>query len=84
MIVRCVIEEGLKFVVPDSSPNPARLRFLPVGLGCFISKLASVDAKKLMEPLNGVIAVVDREDKDMYTPLFDFVKLVAGRTRGVG
>ena len=83
MIVRCIIEEGLKFVVPGSSPNPTRMRFLPLGLGGFIAKLASVDAKKLMKPLNGVIAVVDRADKDIYTPLFDFVKLVAGRSRGV-
>jgi len=59
------------------------MRFLPLGLGGFIAKLASVDAKKLMKPLNGVIAVVDRADKDIYTPLFDFVKLVAGRSRGV-
>jgi hypothetical protein len=36
-----------------------------------------------MKPLNGVIAVVDRADKDIYTPLFDFVKLVASRSRGV-
>ena len=81
VVVRCVIEEGLKFVVPASAPTPTRLPFLMLGLAAFIPKLSTTDARSLMEPLNAVVAVVNEED-ELYAPLFEFVNRIAARARG--
>ncbi len=81
MVVRCIIDEGLKYVVPHATPHPSRLQFLALGLGPFVAKLASGDAKALVHPLAAVVSVIE-EDDDLYAPLFAFVKVVATRARG--
>jgi len=81
MVVRCIIEEGLKYVVPHALPHPSRLQFLSLGLGPFVAKLASGDAKALVQPLTAVVSVIE-EDDDLYAPLFAFIKVVATRARG--
>lgn len=81
VVVRCIVEEGLKFVVPNSGPDPERMRFLQLGLNSFIPKLASADAKAMLEPLDAVTAVINEED-DMYAPLFEFVNRIGSRARG--
>ena len=79
--VRCVVEEGLNFVVPTAAPNPMRLSFLSLGLKPFIPKLATKDAKSLIDPLNTVLSAVRSEERAAL-PLLDFVNCVATRARG--
>ena len=67
--------------MPHATPHPSRLQFLALGLGPFVAKLASGDAKALVHPLAAVVSVIE-EDDDLYAPLFAFVKVVATRARG--
>lgn len=81
-VVRSVIEESLKFVLPTSSlVKPTRLPFLLLGLAAFIPKLAASDAKTLMEPLSTILAGIDEEDES-FAPLLEFVSRVNARARG--
>jgi len=80
-VVRCIIEEGLKFVVPSAAPDPTRLPFLSFGLASFIPKLAATDARLLLEPLNQVVAAIHEED-ELYAPLLEFVNRISARARG--
>ena len=81
VVVRCIIEEGLNFVVPTAKPHIERLGFLSLGLSAFVPKLGTRDAKSLIESLSTVVTLINEEDKQ-YNPLFDFVRRVSGRDRG--
>ena len=81
VVCRHVVEEGLKYCIPTSAPEPEKLPFLSLGLAAFVPKLAAADARVFVEPLRVVVAAVDAERAD-HAPLADFAERVAARASG--
>tara|TARA_B110000977_G_C11040275_1_gene478609 strand:+ start:1355 stop:1804 length:450 start_codon:yes stop_codon:yes gene_type:complete len=81
VVCRHVVEEGLKYVVPTSAPEQDKLSFLSLGLASFVPKLAALDAKNFLAPLQLVVDAVDTEDEHN-APLIDFAERIAGRAKG--
>ena len=80
-VCRHVVEEGLRYAIPTSSPEPEKQPFLSLGLAAFVPKLAGADARAFAEPLALVLDGVDAEHADN-APLADFAERVAARAAG--
>ena len=80
-VCRHVVEEGLRFAIPTSAPEPEKQPFLSLGLAAFVPKLAGADARAFAEPLALVLNGVDAEHADN-APLADFAERVAARAAG--
>jgi hypothetical protein len=80
-VCRHVVEEGLRFAIPTSAPEPEKQPFLSLGLAAFVPKLAGADARAFAEPLALVLDGVDAEHADN-APLADFAERVAARAAG--
>jgi len=80
-VCRHVVEEGLRFAIPTSAPEPEKQPFLSLGLAAFVPKLAGADARAFAEPLAMVLDGVDAEHADN-APLADFAERVAARAAG--
>ena len=75
-VCRHVVEEGLRYAIPTSAPEPEKQPFLSLGLAAFVPKLAGADARAFAEPLALVLDGVDAEHADN-APLADFAERVA-------
>jgi hypothetical protein len=80
-VCRHVVEEGLRFAIPTSAPEPEKQPFLSLGLAAFVPKLAGADARAFAEPLALVLDGVDAEHADN-APLADFAERVVARAAG--
>ena len=80
-VCRHVVEEGLRYAIPTSAPEPEKQPFLSLGLAAFVPKLAGADARAFAEPLALVLDGVDAEHADN-APLADFAERVAARAAG--
>jgi hypothetical protein len=81
VVCRHVVEEGLKYCIPTSAPDPEKQPFLSLGLAAFVPKLAAADARAFVDPLNMVLGAVDAEHADN-APLADFAERVVARAAG--
>jgi hypothetical protein len=81
VVCRHVVEEGLKYCIPTSAPDPEKQPFLSLGLAAFVPKLAAADARAFVDPLNMVLSAVDAEHADN-APLADFAERVVARAAG--
>ena len=81
VVCRHVVEEGLKYCIPTSAPDPEKQPFLSLGLAAFVPKLAAADASAFVDPLTMVLRAVDAEHADN-APLADFAERVVARAAG--